>query len=123
MQLSKIVKGCSIAFIGVFATAVHAGSSDLSSLDCGFSEIKVGMTLEEIEANCDPDVRPAFISEHTRPIPPSAKTGDATHDEFQKWMYYPPNQQTTHVVIRNGTVVRIFAHNPPIKQVTPVAAQ
>lgn len=123
MQLSKIVCVYSISFLGIFSTIVYAGSSDLSSLNCGFSEIKVGMTLEEIEANCDPEVRPAFISQHSRPVPPSAKNGDATHDEFQKWMYYPANQQTTHVVIRNGTVVRIFAHNPPLKPVAPISAQ
>lgn len=123
MQLSKIVSICSITCLGFFSTALHAGSSDLSSLSCGFSEITVGMSLDEIEANCDPDVRPAFISEHSRPIPGSAKTGEATHEEFQKWMYYPPNQQTTHVVIRNGIVVRIFTHNPPLHQVSPVATQ
>lgn len=114
MRLIAIICVGALSFMGLFSTIAQAGSTDLVSLNCGTSDITIGMTLQEIEAKCDPAIRPAYISEHTRPIPAKVAGGELSHDLYQKWMFYPPGQQTTHVLIRNGVVMRIFVHDAPV---------
>lgn len=82
-----------------------AGSTDLSSLPCGTQAIKLGMSPEDIRTTCGQQWEPAFISKHTRP---ALGADDGSSDYFEKWMYKTADKKDTHVILKNGEVVRIF---------------
>lgn len=82
-----------------------AGSADLSSLACGNQAIELGMSPEQIKSTCGQHWEPAFISKHERP---ALGADDGSSDHFEKWMYKEAGKKDTHVVIKNGEVVRIF---------------
>lgn len=82
-----------------------AGSADLSSLPCGTQAIKLGMSPDDIKTTCGQFWEPSFVSKHERP---ALGTDDGSSDYFEKWMYRTVGENDTHVIIRNGEVVRIF---------------
>lgn len=82
-----------------------AGSTDLSSLACGEKAIKLGMSPQDIKSTCGQNWKPAYISKHKRP---AVGADDGSNDLFEKWMYKAAGKKDTHVVIKNGEVVRIF---------------
>lgn len=84
---------------------VSAGSADLSSLPCGTQAIKLGMSPDDIKTTCGQYWEPDFVSKHERP---SRKAEDGSSDYFEKWMYRISGKNDTHVILRNGEVVRIF---------------
>jgi hypothetical protein len=84
---------------------VSAGSADLSSLPCGTQAIKLGMSPDDIKTTCGQYWEPDFVSKHERP---SRKAEDGSSDYFEKWMYRTSGKNDTHVILRNGEVVRIF---------------
>lgn len=94
-----------VAFVLSWAGVAVAGSVDLSSLPCGSQAIKLGMSPDDIKTSCGQHWEPDFVSKHERP---SRKAKDGSNDYFEKWMYRVSGQSDTHVILRNGEVVRIF---------------
>lgn len=86
------------------SSAVMAGSLDLSSLSCGGEAIKLGMSPQQIKSTCGQAWEPSYISKHKRP----ALGDEEGHDLFEKWMYSTADSKATHVIFKNGEVVRIF---------------
>jgi len=82
-----------------------AGSADLSSLPCGGQSIKLGMSPDDIKTTCGQHWEPDFVSKHERP---SRQDENGASDHFEKWMYRTSGQNDTHVILKNGEVVRIF---------------
>ncbi len=96
-----------IAFMTVaslFSSAVLAGGADLSSLPCGSQAIQLGMSPQQIKSTCGQSWEPSYISTHERP----ALGDEEGHDYFEKWMYKTADSHATHVIFKNGEVVRIF---------------
>ncbi len=89
---------------GLFSSAVLAGSADLSSLPCGSQAIKLGMSPQQIKSTCGQNWQPSYISKHERP----ALGDEKGNDHFEKWMYNTADNKATHVIFKNGEVVRIF---------------
>lgn len=97
------------------SSVVYAGgSNEVDSVSCGVSAaIEVGMTPKDVETNCGKTWQPSYVSEHVRP----RSNGD--EDIFQKWLVHPEGLPETHVVFKNGEVVRIFTNNMtplPVKE-------
>lgn len=88
-----------------WSTSAAAGSADLSSLPCGTQAIKLGMSPDDIKTTCGQNWQPSYISKHERP---ALGTDDGSSDYFEKWMYKAADKNDTHVIIKNGEVVRIF---------------
>lgn len=84
---------------------VSAGSADLPSLPCGSQAIKLGMSPDDIRTTCGQHWEPSFISKHERP---ALGADDGASDYFEKWMYRTSGNNDTHVILKNGEVVRIF---------------
>jgi hypothetical protein len=87
--------------------AVAAGTADLASLACGAHAITLGMSPADIKAACGQQWKPSYISKHTRP---AVGKDDGSKDHFEKWMYKLTGKKVTHVIFKNGEVVRIFTH-------------
>lgn len=108
MSLPSLVT-VSMATLLVSATA-SAGNitSHQNSMACGANSITIGMTTDDIKTVCGQFWEPAFISTHTRPV--LKKVADSTQldDHFEKWLYRIVDNQETHVVIKNGHIVKIF---------------
>lgn len=83
-------------------TVVHA--TEQKQFSCGKAKIELGMTPEQIKLVCGKSWKPSYISEHHRP---SLKE-DKKMDHFIKWMYKTGTKTATHILIKNGKVVRIF---------------
>lgn len=88
----------------LFSSAVLAGGADLASLPCGGEAIKLGMSPQQIKSICGQSWEPSYISKHERP----ALGDEEGHDYFEKWMYNTADNNATHVIFKNGEVVRIF---------------
>lgn len=99
MLFASIYLTCSVSF---------AGSLEMESYQCGKKAIEVGMTIEEIQIVCGGYTSPFYISKHVRPSLHAAEDGSTPDDLFEKWMYKTAGQNDTHVLIKNGVVVRIF---------------
>lgn len=81
------------------------GSNEVASVSCGVSAaIEVGMTPADVENRCGEAWQPSYISEHVR----ARREGDP--DVFHKWLVHPEGLPETHVVFKNGEVVRIFTN-------------
>lgn len=81
------------------------GSIEVSSVSCGVaSAIEVGMTPDDVKSQCGKAWQPSYVSEHVR----SRSNGDP--DVFHKWLVHPEGLPETHVVLKNGEVVRIFTN-------------
>lgn len=81
------------------------GSNEVASVSCGVSAaIEVGMTPADVKDHCGSSWQPSYISEHVRP----RSNGD--EDIFHKWLVHPAGLPETHVVFKNGEVVRIFTN-------------
>lgn len=108
MSLPNLVS-VSLATLLVSASA-YAGntSSHENSMACGANSITVGMTTDDIKTICGQFWEPAFISSHTRPVLRKVADSDQVNDHFEKWLYRVVEKQETHVVIKNGQVVKIF---------------
>ncbi|HET8806750.1 MAG TPA: hypothetical protein VFM76_00050 [Methylophaga sp.] len=79
------------------------GSKEVESVSCGISSaIEVGMTPADVKSQCGKSWEPSYISEHIRP----SSNGD--EDVFHKWLVHPKGLPETHVLLKNGEVVRIF---------------
>ncbi|AFJ03662.1 hypothetical protein Q7C_2541 [Methylophaga frappieri] len=99
------------------STVTQAGGSrDVPDVACGDNKILVGMTLDEVMAGCTPNWKPAYISEHIR------SRRDGSSDTYHKWLIYPVDQPGTHVLFKNGEIVRIFT-NIAAPAPAPVALQ
>lgn len=82
------------------------GSNEVASVTCGVSAaIEVGMTPADVKDNCGENWKPSYVSEHIRP------RRDGEEDIFHKWLVHPAGLPETHVVFKNGEVVRIFTNN------------
>jgi len=94
----------------LFSTSVFAGSasSHEETMACGSNSIKIGMSTDDIKAICGQFWEPAFISKHTRPVLRKVSASDEENDYFEKWLYRIVDHQETHVVIKNGQIVKIF---------------
>jgi hypothetical protein len=88
--------------------SLWAGSVDLSSFNCGSKAIEIGMSPADIKASCGQNWEPAFISKHTRPALHADEEGEVSNDYFEKWMYKAADMSDTHVLLKNGEVIRIF---------------
>ncbi|MDX1572522.1 MAG: hypothetical protein R3341_00755 [Methylophaga sp.] len=92
-----LLLGSSVVFAG--------GSAEVPSVKCGVSAaIEVGMTPADVKSECGKAWEPSYVSEHVRP----RSNGD--EDIFHKWLVHPEGLPETHVVIKNGEVVRIFTN-------------
>jgi len=92
-----LLLGSSIVFAG--------GSVEVPSVRCGVSAaIEVGMTPDDVTSHCGQTWQPSYVSEHVR----SRSNGDP--DIFHKWLLHPEGLPETHVVLKNGEVVRIFTN-------------
>ena len=81
------------------------GSNEVASVSCGVkAAIEVGMTPVDVKSNCGETWQPSYVSEHVRP----RSNGD--EDIFHKWLVHPDGLPETHVVFKNGEVVRIFTN-------------
>ncbi len=100
----RLTSNAIMLIAGLFSSAVLAGSADLSSLPCGSQAIKLGMSPQQIKSTCGQAWEPSYISKHKRP----ALGDEEGHDLFEKWMYSTTNSKATHVIFKNGEVVRIF---------------
>lgn len=100
MRLSKILQ-VSALLLGSMSLAQ---ATDIKEFDCGYGVVKPNMTPEQIKLACGSNWVPSYISEHERP---SAKDKSKT-DYFEKWMYKHTRSEATHVLLKNGRVVRIF---------------
>lgn len=81
------------------------GSNEVASVSCGVkAAIEVGMTPGDVKSNCGETWQPSYVSEHVRP----RSNGD--EDVFHKWLVHPDGLPETHVVFKNGEVVRIFTN-------------
>lgn len=99
---------CSMALAAIalgWTGLTMAGSADLSSLPCGGQAIKLGMSPDEIKSTCGQHWEPDFVSKHERP---ALGADDGSSDYFEKWMYRTSGKNDTHVILKNGEVVRIF---------------
>lgn len=96
------------------SSVVYAGgSNEVDSVSCGVSAaIEVGMTPADVKSLCGKAWQPSYVSEHVRP----RSNGD--EDVFHKWLVHPEGLPETHVVIKNGEVVRIFTN-----KMTPLPAK
>ncbi|HAO23880.1 MULTISPECIES: DUF2845 domain-containing protein [unclassified Methylophaga] len=83
-------------------------SSHEESMACGSNSITIGMSTDDIKTICGQFWEPAFISSHTRPVLRKVADSDQVNDHFEKWLYRIVDNQETHVVIKNGLVVKIF---------------
>lgn len=108
MSLLRIIS-VSMATLLVSVTAFAGNSSSHeSSMACGANSITIGMTTDDIKAICGQFWEPAFISVHTRPVLKKVADSDQENDQFEKWLYRIVENQETHVIIKNGQVVKIF---------------
>lgn len=93
--------------LSVLAFNAHAGSTSTEMMPCGSNKITLGMTPDEIIDTCGQAGEPSMVTEHVRP----AVGDNAEHDTdvFEKWLYpMGDNRGNSHVVIKNGEVVKIF---------------
>ena len=89
------------------------GSIEVASVSCGVTAaIEVGMTPADVKNNCGNNWQPSYISEHIRP------RRDGHEDIFHKWLVHPDGLPETHVVFKNGEVVRIFTN-----KMTPLSSK
>ncbi|MTI64428.1 MAG: DUF2845 domain-containing protein [Methylophaga sp.] len=102
--LMRLTSKVFMTLAGMFSSAVLAGSADLSSLPCGTQAITLGMSPQQIKSTCGQAWEPSYISKHKRP----ALGDEEGHDLFEKWMYSTADSKATHVIFKNGEVVRIF---------------
>ncbi len=102
MQL-RVISGV-VLLLG--SSAVWAGGSDeVASVSCGVqAAIEVGMTPADVKDQCGQNWKPSYVSEHVRP------RRDGEEDIFHKWLVHPKGLPETHVVFKNGEVVRIFTN-------------
>lgn len=107
MQLSTLLVPMTAL---LFSASVFAGSasSHEESMACGSNNITIGMSTDDIKAICGQFWEPAFISKHTRPVLRKVADSDEENDYFEKWLYRVVEDQETHVVIKNGQIVKIF---------------
>lgn len=95
--------------LSVMSVSVHAGSMSTSTdaMPCGSNAVTLGMTPEEIINTCGQKGEPAMVTEHVRPA--VGEDVEHTEDVFEKWLYPTSDRRgNTHVVIKNGEVVKIF---------------
>ena len=94
----------------LFSANIFAGSasSHEETMTCGSNSITIGMSTDDIKAICGQFWEPAFISKHTRPVLRKVADSDVENDYFEKWLYRMVEDQETHVVIKNGQIVKIF---------------
>ncbi|MCX4188955.1 hypothetical protein [Methylophaga sp. OBS3] len=96
----------SMALLMSASAAFAGGSNEVASVSCGVSAaIEVGMTPADVKTLCGQGWQPSYISEHIR------ARSDGTEDIFHKWLVHPTGLPETHVVLKNGEVVRIFTNN------------
>ena len=114
MSLPSLVT-VSMAVLLMSATASAGNAtSHQNSMACGANSITIGMTTDDIKTVCGQFWEPAFISTHTRPaIKKVADSDQLLDDHFEKWLYRTVDKQETHVVIKNGQIVKIFNTSQP----------
>lgn len=95
------------------SAVLAGGSTEVASVSCGVkAAIEVGMTPADVEKKCGETWEPSYISKHVRP------RSDGEEDIFYKWLVHPEGLPETHVVLKNGEVVRIFTN-----EMTPLPAK
>lgn len=100
----RLISKAFMIMTSLFSSAILAGGADLPSLPCGSQAIKLGMSPQQIKSTCGQSWEPSYISKHERP----ALGDEEGHDYFEKWMYNTADSNATHVIFKNGEVVRIF---------------
>ncbi|WP_289282257.1 MULTISPECIES: DUF2845 domain-containing protein [unclassified Methylophaga] len=100
----------SLAALGLgFSGVSHAGSSEyLDSYSCGKSAIEIGMNIDEIKLMCGQTWQPSNVVKSVRPALEVGKDGERLQDNFEKWMFKTVSDGSTHVLLKNGEVIRIF---------------
>lgn len=106
--MTKILNIMLLAFTIGTTSAVWAGSSDMEEFQCGTQAIVLGMSPADIKATCGQQWKPAYISKHTRPAVGMDEAAKTDEDHFEKWMYRTAGHTDTHVILKNGEVIRIF---------------
>ncbi len=103
----RMINSISPLAFTVLAFSAHAGSTSTESMPCGSNQITLGMTPTEIINTCGEAGEPSMVTEHIRPALGDSAEND--EDVFEKWLY-PMNDRrgNSHVVIKNGEVVKIF---------------
>ena len=96
----------------MISSNLWAGSVvDYETLNCGDNEIEIGMKMNEIKSGCGPNWEPAFISKHDRPALRKDNADGKKMDHFEKWIYRAAGKADTHVLLKNGEVIRIFSNS------------
>ena len=98
--------------VACLAGNAWAGSADLERLACGNKAIEIGMSSTEIQTNCGTSWQPSFTVKTTRPGLHADKDGQVPDDHFEKRMYKAAGKSDTHVLLKNGEVIRIFTTSP-----------
>lgn len=99
----------SIALGLSFTGLAHAGSSQyLDHYSCGKSAIEVGMDVDQIMHVCGENWQPSNVVKSVRPALKVGKDGERLQDNFEKWMFKTMSKGSTHVLLKNGKVIRIF---------------
>jgi len=99
-----------IGLVSIFGLAgpAWAGSSDMDKFQCGAKAIELGMSVDDIKANCGQNWQPSYISKHSRPAVGADADTEQENDQFEKWMYRTAGTNDTHVILKNDEVIRIF---------------
>lgn len=108
--MKNIVKLISIVLSLTGAGIAAAETVDLTSYRCGQNAIKIGMTPNQIQSQCGAEKEPVFISKHSRPALHASADDQNKNDYFEKWMYSDEGQGATHVLLKNGKVIKIFTN-------------
>ncbi len=99
-----------LAALGLsFSGFAQAGSSQyLDSYSCGKAAIEIGMKIDQIKHLCGQSWKPSNVVRSVRPALKVGKDGVRLEDNFEKWMFKTLRNGSTHVLLKNGEVIRIF---------------
>jgi len=106
--MTKFLNIMLLSFTIGMTGASWAGSSDMDKFQCGTQAIVLGMSPDDIKATCGQNWKPDYISKHNRPSVGVVDTAEHGEDHFEKWMYRTADHNDTHVILKNGEVIRIF---------------
>lgn len=96
--------------LALSSSTILADTVDLSTYNCGNHHIEIGMSATAIKQRCQ--VEPSHTTRHERPALKKSKTETQPQsDIFEKLLYSDNIQGTTHVLIKNDKVIRIFTYS------------
>lgn len=106
--MRKLIRIALMVSCMALASNVFAASVDHEQFICGQKQITLGMAIEKARLDCGPFGQPDFISEHSRPNRKVSNELDNHFDIYEKWLYKSPINGDTHILFKNGQVIRIF---------------